>query len=122
MPRLEFSRKTRLSIISRADGKCEKCSAALKVGEGEVDHILPDALGGEPTIANGMLLCRVCHKAKTADDIRRVRKADRQRDKGNGAIRPKGAFKSQGFPKYAKPEKASVRAALPPRQLFKETT
>jgi hypothetical protein len=33
--RLEFSRKVRKQIIDRADGKCEKCGAALKVGERE---------------------------------------------------------------------------------------
>ena len=89
--RMEFSRKDKAKIITRANGKCEKCSAMLKIGEGEVDHILPCALGGEATMANGRLLCRVCHVEKTADDIRRVRKSDRQRDKASGAVRPKSA-------------------------------
>src|SRR5690606_19092516 len=68
MSRVEFSRKVKAAIIKRAGGKCEKCNAALKAGEGEVDHILPCALGGEATVANGRLLCRVCHKAKTHTD------------------------------------------------------
>ena len=93
--RREFNRKTRATIFARAGGRCEKCSAVLKVGEGEVDHILPCELGGEPTVANGRLLCRVCHKEKTAGDVRRIRKSDRQRDRHTGVIRPKQKIPSK---------------------------
>ena len=110
--RMEFTRKVKAQIIARANGKCEKCSAMLKVGEGEVDHILPCALGGEATVANGRLLCRVCHIEKTADDIRRVRKSDRQRDKSTGAVRPKSALASRKQPKPA------LTKTLPPRAMF----
>ena len=97
--RLEFSRKTKAAIKLRAGGLCEKCSAALKTGEGEVDHVLPCELGGEPTIANGRLLCRVCHKEKTANDIRRIRKSDRQRDKHSGVLKPKSSLSNRRFKK-----------------------
>lgn len=120
MSRLEFNRKTKAAIIARAAGHCEKCKAVLKTGEGEVDHILPCALGGEPTIANGRLLCRVCHAEKTADDIRRIRKSDRQRDKASGAVRPSAKIKSAGFPKSPKAERVSTKMQLPYRQLYKE--
>ncbi len=110
--RMEFSRKIKVQIIARANGKCEKCSAVLKTGEGEVDHILPCALGGEATVANGRLLCRVCHVEKTADDIRRVRKSDRQRDKASGAVRPKSALAGRKRPKPA------LTKTLPPRAMF----
>ena len=112
MARLEFTRKIKAQIITRANGKCEKCSAMLKIGEGEVDHILPCALGGEATVANGRLLCRVCHVEKTADDIRRVRKSDRQRDKASGAVRPKSALAGRKRPKPA------LTKTLPPRPMF----
>ena len=108
MARLEFSRKTKKAIIDRAAGNCEKCKAVLKPGEGEVDHILPCALGGEATVANGRLICRQCHKDKTAADVRQIRKSDRQRDKASGAIRPRGKIKSPGF---AQTEKAAKRVA-----------
>lgn len=97
MARLEFSRKTRRAIFERAQGKCEACRAILKVGEGEVDHILPAILGGTAEQANGWLLCRVCHGNKTREDIRRTRKADRMRDKNNGVM-PKS---QRGFRKPA---------------------
>lgn len=95
MARREFSRKVRQAALDRAKGHCEKCKAALKLREGEVDHILPDVLGGEPVLANAQVLCRVCHAEKTASDIRRTRKADRQRDKASGAIRPKQKIASR---------------------------
>jgi 5-methylcytosine-specific restriction endonuclease McrA len=111
--RLEFSRKTKTAIIARADGSCEACKAALKPGEGEVDHILPCELGGQPTVANGRLICKPCHKEKTAVDVRRIRKSDRQRDKASGAMRNPVTIRSAGFAKAAKPERAG-KTDLPP--------
>ncbi|HWD14187.1 MAG TPA: HNH endonuclease signature motif containing protein [Pseudochrobactrum sp.] len=110
--RIEFTRKIKAQIITRANGKCEKCSAILKAGEGEVDHILPCALGGEATVANGRLLCRVCHVEKTADDIRRVRKSDRQRDKASGALRTKSALAGRKQPKPALTKIVQKRRSL----------
>lgn len=123
MGRSEFSRKVRKQIIDRANGHCEACEAVLKTGEGEVDHILPDALGGKPEASNGRLLCSVCHKEKTKEDVRRIRKADRQRDKASGASRKPPKMKSRGFENEPKPkaiDKAAVddAAKLPRRRLF----
>lgn len=87
MPRAHnFTRKQRAEIALRANGCCEVCGVRLKVGEGEADHILPVELGGESVIENGRWVCAPCHKGKTADDVRRIRKADRQRDKHTGAF------------------------------------
>lgn len=88
MPRLHnFTRKQRAEIALRAGGCCERCGARLKIGEGDADHILPVELGGESTVENGQWICRPCHKSKTADDIRQIRKADRQRDRHTGALK-----------------------------------
>jgi 5-methylcytosine-specific restriction protein A len=127
MPRQEFSRKVRRQAIERANGKCESktCGAVLKRGEAEVDHILPCELGGEPVLTNAQVLCKICHKAKTAADVRRIRKSDRQRDKDSGAIRPDQSIQSAPF---AKSEKAARRAnkapkpSLPPRPFYQERT
>jgi len=115
MARKEFSRKVRQAAIARANGHCEKCKAVLKTGEAEVDHILPDVLGGEPTLANAQVLCRVCHKAKTHTDIKQTRKADRQRDRHTGAIQPKGTIQSRGF---AKKERAPKLPVPGPRPIY----
>lgn len=110
MARKEFTRKIRTAAIERAAGHCEKCKAALKKGEAEVDHILPDVLGGEPVLANAQVLCKVCHTEKTADDIRRTRQADRQRDKNNGAIKPSSKLAT----KDKQPKRLTKQ--LPPRK------
>lgn len=110
--RIEFPRKVRRAIIERAKGHCERCSAVLKPSEAEVDHILPAALGGTAEPANGMCLCRICHAEKTADDIRRIRKADRQRDRASGALKAKGSFPRRA--KAARPKRDKL--PVPPRR------
>lgn len=90
--RREFSRKIKSAAIKRAAGHCEACKAVLKTGEAQVDHILEDALGGEPILANAQVLCTPCHKAKTAIRVAMIRKADRAGDRHSGAIKPKGSF------------------------------
>lgn len=119
MARREFSRKVRKQAIERANGKCESkaCGAVLKPREAEVDHILPCELGGEPILANAQVLCRVCHKEKTANDVRRIRKSDRSRDKDSGAIKPKQSMPTRDFPRTEKP-KREVKPQLPPRRIY----
>lgn len=89
MKRIEFSRKIKAQAFLRSGGSCETCGARLKTGEGEYDHILPCALGGEATLDNCKLICRVCHKEKTHKDVLGIRKADRVRDKHNGTFKKK---------------------------------
>ena len=110
--RREFTRKVRAAAKQRSGDHCERCKAVLKPGEAEFDHILPCELGGEPTLVNCQVLCRQCHVAKSATDIKRVRKADRQRDKSSGAIRPKGKI-----PQRPKQERIG-KASLLPRNLY----
>lgn len=103
MSRREFSKKTRIEVFARAGGRCEKCEAKLKVGEGEYDHILPCALGGDNDASNAALLCVPCHRgvgAKTSDDIKAISKTKRNWLKHIGAW-PKSPtpLKSRGFPK-----------------------
>lgn len=112
--RKEFTRKVKREAIERAGGKCQKCAAVLKPGEAEVDHILPLEMGGESVIANAQTLCKVCHKAKTAKDVKGIRKSDRARDKASGAIKPKGEIKSRGFAR----KERKPKDPLPPRRLY----
>lgn len=111
MSRREFPRKVRQAAIERAAGHCEKCRAVLKASEAEVDHILPDILGGEPVLANAQVLCRVCHANKTTSDIRRTREADRARDKHTGATRPSSKLSTRG-----KRAPKRLQKELPPRK------
>lgn len=121
MARQNFPRKVKQAAIERAAGHCDKCKAVLKPHEGEVDHILPDILGGKPVLANAQVLCRICHTEKTGNDIRRTRKGDRQRDKHTGAIRPKGNLRGPSFAKSQKTPRIDKSALpdLPPPRLMR---
>jgi hypothetical protein len=50
------------------------------------------------------VLCRVCHKGKTASDLARIRKADRQRDRHTGAM-PRAKVKIPTRPKRSRPHR-----------------
>lgn len=96
--RLEFTRKQRLEIWVRAKGCCEGCGARLKAGEGDYDHRIAQAHGGENTVENGQLLCRPCHGKKTGNDKGITEKLKRIRDKHTGVYPPsKAKIQSRGF-------------------------
>lgn len=81
----EFSRKVKVAAFERAGGRCEKCTARLVPGKFRFDHILPLALDGESTLENCQCICLTCDAPKTADDIGRIRKADRAQARHIGA-------------------------------------
>lgn len=98
MPRREFSAKTKALAFERAGGNCECCTARLTVGKFHYDHVIPDALGGEPVLSNCMVLCTNCHGAKThKEDVPRIAKAVRTNRKHIGAVRPKRPWPSRKF-------------------------
>lgn len=69
MSRREFPARVRLQAFERANGVCEhidpdgsRCATKLRPGDLFYDHVIPDALGGEPTIDNCQCLCRASQK------------------------------------------------------------
>ena len=108
----EFSGKVRSLAFKRCEGKCEKCGAKLKVGEGEYDHIIPLALTGESTLDNCQVLCRPCHRdpgAKTAEDVKAIAKSKRRE-----ALRvrsPQATYQIPRFLQEAQARKASHAGA-----------
>lgn len=130
MPRKEFSRKTRQQALQRAGYLCEavgsrygfeesqRCNCHLSTGV-QFDHVLPCEFGGDNDLSNCAAICIQCHKYATRNDVRQIRKSDRQRDKASGVIRAAGKIKSAGFPKPAKAERMT-KPSLPPRQLYQE--
>lgn len=83
--RREFPPKVRVAAFERAGGVCEhrasgvRCSTKLRPGDLFYDHVIPDALGGEPTIENCQCLCKAHHDPKTREeDVPRIAKAKRQ--------------------------------------------
>ncbi len=96
--RREFSAKVCAAAFQRADGRCEgerdgeRCSVRLTVGKFRYDHIIPDWLGGEPTLANCQVICMACDTMKTRGDQRTISKVKRIRDRHIGA-KPKGRYR-----------------------------
>ena len=125
MARKEFNKKVRLAAFARANGCCEKCTRKF-IGEvPNYDHILPDALGGEPTLENCQVLCAACHSVKTGkEDVPRIRKSDRQRAAAIGAKVKNGPpMKGPKFSPAEPQRKASrpIAKELPPRRaMFQE--
>jgi 5-methylcytosine-specific restriction protein A len=69
--------------------RCAICKCII-VGRPDYDHIIPDALGGEPILSNCACTCPKCHRLKTAtEDVPRIAEAKREYDKHAG-IRPRG--------------------------------
>jgi len=82
MSRREFPAKVRVAAFQRANGSCEACTAKLMPGKIAYDHILPDQLGGEPTLENCACICSACHTAKTSrQDVPSIAKAKRVQQK-----------------------------------------
>jgi 5-methylcytosine-specific restriction endonuclease McrA len=97
--RFEFNRSQRREIRNRAGGHCEACTAKLKLGEGEYDHSIAQGYGGENTVENGQLLCKVCHGKKTGVDKGITEKVKRIRDKHLGVWpKTKAPLRGRGFP------------------------
>lgn len=89
--RSNFPAKIKVAAFDRCKGHCEKCSARLYTGKFDYDHVLPDALGGKPTLDNCEVLCDACHSAKTFGkdgDVTRIAKMKRQRNAHIGIKKP----------------------------------
>ena len=89
MSRREFSKAVMRDAFMRCNGACEGCGARLSAGKFHYDHIIPDALGGDPVLDNCQVLCKPCHADKTGkQDIPAIAKTKRIRDRERGIRRP----------------------------------
>lgn len=96
--RKSFSPKERLRLFTLHGGICWLCGSKIDgVREAwEVEHTLALALGGDNSDDNLRPAHVRCHKAKTAVDVAKTAKANRQRARHLGARTsrwPKSAFK-----------------------------
>ena len=104
--RREFTPKVKLAAWERCGGNCEQCLTRI-IGRPEYDHILPDWLGGEPTIENAQVLCSKCHRLKSStEDVPRIAKTKRTKRKTiNAWPKTSRPIQSRGFPKrYVDPD------------------
>lgn len=108
--RLEFSRKTRARRFEHCKGKCEGCGVKLVPGKFDYHHEKEAEDGGDNSFENCRVLCDNCHAPLTKAFIRRIRKADRQRDRNIGALKPK-----RSIPRRPKEPRVYTKT-LPPRR------
>jgi 5-methylcytosine-specific restriction endonuclease McrA len=94
----------RAEILEEAGHCCWYCHQPLAYEEMELDHALALGLGGEDNPLNLVPACVPCHRGagtgKTADDRKRMAKADRCRqymETGKGRARKGKPIKSRGF-------------------------
>lgn len=76
--RIPASQALRVAIFELAGRKCGACKVALVFSErGKtwfIDHVVPVSLGGLTTLKNLQPLCGACHRAKTAGEIKEIRR------------------------------------------------
>ena len=127
MTRREFPRSVKVAVVKRATREsvvyCEACGAQAK--RWQIDHVRPDGLGGDPVLANAMLICEACFGAKNPADTRTIAKAKRREARHIGVKTPPAIqIKSRGFTKAVRDPRAGKariqRVQLPPRQMFRE--
>lgn len=114
--RKEFPQKVRKAAFKRCclNGdkpgipQCETCGAELGKRTGTIyEHVIPDGLGGEPTLENCKVHCKTCADKKThQEDNPRMQKADRvlKAEYGLQANRKKiqgGGFRKAGSQRSA---------------------
>ena len=61
-----FTAGMRQRVYERQDGKCAICGEYFDIGDMEADHIVPWSEGGKTIESNCQMLCKPCHKAKSA--------------------------------------------------------
>ena len=67
LKRREFTALTKREAFKRSGGTCDNnlCQTPITWETMQVDHILPDAMGGDNSLSNAACLCKPCHDAKT---------------------------------------------------------
>lgn len=103
LDRTEFPQSVRKAAFRRCckDGKpyCEGCGNEIR-GVTIYEHVVPDGLGGEPTLDNCKVHCKTCADVKThTEDNPRMAKADAVLKKTYGLEPSKQKIRSRGFEK-----------------------
>ncbi len=92
MTRKHFSQRERVRLFTLYGGQCYLCETPIKVGDAwEIEHVIAWALTRDDSDDNLRLAHVHCHKIKTAENVRDIRKMDRIFAKNIGAWpKPRG--------------------------------
>jgi len=94
--------------IPQCEGECGGIVLNKRTGI-IYEHVIPDGLGGEPTLGNCKVHCRNCADVKTfTQDNPRMQKADRVLKKNFGLEAKKQKIQSAGF-RRAAPQRTASR-------------
>ena len=89
-PRHEFSSRTKLQAFENAGGHCTRCPARLYPGKFRYNHRIPDAQGGDNSLANCEVLCLACDWVQTYKiDLPAIAKTNRIRKRAAGIRKPR---------------------------------
>jgi 5-methylcytosine-specific restriction enzyme A len=111
--RQEFTTKTKMAAITRAEWRCEHClkdfrSSRLK-GRPQYDHKQPCCDGGDNSLDNCQVLCERCHSEKTGKkDVPNLRKSQRLERREAGIEKQKTPWASRPFNQNFKPNERQV--------------
>ncbi|MFD7610983.1 HNH endonuclease [Streptomyces sp. NPDC059828] len=59
----------RKAVRAAVGGTCAHCGGIFLPSQVDIDHVKPLALGGEDVASNVQVLCKRCHRIKTAMDF-----------------------------------------------------
>jgi hypothetical protein len=93
--RKNLSRKERVTIFMKTDGRCYKCGQKLETKGWDAEHTQALELLGPSDIDALLPICKPCHKIKTAGDRKAIAKCNRVRDKHIGAVPKKQSRQSK---------------------------
>lgn len=62
-----FSEIQKQEMLERQGYQCAKCSKQINMRNSHADHIYPFSAGGDTSVGNGQMLCKSCHREKTAN-------------------------------------------------------
>ena len=90
MTRRSLTKAQRVRIWDANEGRCHICGQPIRLGEAwDADHVIPRGLTGSDDLKEYKPAHKDCHKTKTKDDNRTVKKAIRTRAKHIGAVQKK---------------------------------
>ena len=69
-----MNKQTRQAVYNKFGGHCAYCGNEIEIKDMQIDHIIPQRLGGTDNITNLNPACRRCNHYKRAHSVLRFKK------------------------------------------------